>query len=161
MLISTLAVTAPAYALASASPGNTGGGTFISGLIQFIAQKFGLDQNTVQSAVNDYKNQQKMTMQQNMQNRQKSRLDALVSQGKITSDQETAILNELAALRSKYNTANFKNMTPDQRKQQFENEQNDIKSWAQSQGIDPSYVMPFGSGMRRFGHRHMNLTPTP
>jgi len=70
----------------------------------------------------------------------------LSAQATITSAQETAIIAELATLRSKYNPANFKNLTADQRKQQFQNEQNEIKTWAQSNGIDPKYVMP-GFGM--------------
>ena len=160
---STFAVI-PAYA----ASGNTNRGNFFTGLIQFIAQKFGLDQNQVQSAVNDYKNQQKANMQQNMQNREKSRLDSLVSQGKITNDQETAILSELQILHNKYNSANLKNLTPTQRQQQFQQLQSGLKSWAQSQGIDPSYVMPFGRrmGMSRHGFgkwRHnpsITLTPT-
>ena len=159
-------VALPAYAASGATNSN-----FFSGLVQFISQKLGLDQNKVQSVVTEYKNQNKPNMQQNMQDREKARLDALVKAGKITSAQETLIINELTALRSKYNPANFKDLTADQRKQQIQNEQNDIKAWLQGdgKGIDPSYVMPFGGGanggMRgkgpgKFGNRP-SPTPTP
>ena len=135
----------------------------LQGLVQMIAQKFGLDQNQVQSVVTTYKAQQKQNMQQNRQNRQKTRLDNLVKTGKITSDQETAIINELATLKTKYSTANFKNMTAAQRKQQLQNEQNDINTWAKSQNIDPKYVMP-GMGMMggmRGMHKGWGNKPTP
>lgn len=135
-----------------------------SGLVQMIAQKFGLDQNQVQSAVNQYQQQQRQNMQQNLQQRQEDRLNKLVQDGKINADQKQAILNELAALKSKYNPANFKNMTADQRKQQFQAQQAEIKAWAQSQNIDLSYIMSgFGmGGMKGFrGGNWLEPKPSP
>ena len=38
---------------------NSGGGNFFSGLINFISQKFGLDKTKVQSAMSDYRKQNK------------------------------------------------------------------------------------------------------
>jgi len=164
----------PAVLPAYAASGNTQG-NFFSGLIQFIAQKFGLDQNTVKTAVTQYQNQVKATITprpsqtpEQLAAREKTRLDKLVSAGTITSAQEALIINELATLRSKYNPANFKNLTADQRKQQFQNEQNDIKAWAQANGIDPKYVMP-GFGMagqggfrgQGFGGKGHRPSPTP
>lgn len=130
---------------------------FFQELIETIAQKFGLSTDQVRSVVSDYQTQQKQKMQQNMQQRQEDRLSQLVKDGKITDAQKKAILDELAALKSKYNKDNFKNETSDQRKQQFQAMQDEIKSWATSQGIDPSYVMPeFGMGMgwKGGGMRH-------
>jgi competence protein ComGC len=151
----------PAYA----SFGNTGT-NFFSDLIQFVSQKFGLDQAKVKSAVTEYQNQNRQKMQQNMQDREKTRLDALVTQGKITVDQKNAIIAEQAKLRAEYNSADQKNLTADQRKQQFQKKQEEIKAWAQSQGIDASYVMPFGGRMglsrdqeKSFGWGH-KLVPT-
>ncbi|MCL5970623.1 MAG: hypothetical protein M1450_03935 [Patescibacteria group bacterium] len=146
---STFFAVMPAYA----SNGSFGGGNFFSGLIQFIANKFGLDQNQVKSAVTDYRNQQKQNIQAKMQNREKVRLDQLVKDGKITSDQEKAILNEIAALRTKYNPANIKGETLKQRQQNLQNMQNDWKNWASQQKIDPNLIRPFGRGERMSGFR--------
>ncbi len=140
------------------------GNNFYSGLVQAIAQKFGLDQGQVQAVVDQYHTQQKQNMQQNMQQREQDRLDKLVQDGKINATQKQAILDELAALKSKYNPANFKNMTADQRKQQFQAQQDEINTWAKSQGIDPSYLMPsFGKGGRgMFGAgRWVKHQPSP
>lgn len=139
---------------------------FFQGLIQSIAQKFGLDQTKVQSAVDDYNSQQKLKVQQRMQDKEKNRLDQLVKDGKITSAQEQAIITEFAALKTKYNPANLKNLTPEQRKAQFDAEQNEIKSWAQSQGIDPTLLLPgFGLGRHMRGGMHWggdwDPSPTP
>ncbi|MBU4017299.1 hypothetical protein KJ980_06315 [Patescibacteria group bacterium] len=140
-----------------------------SGLVQVIAQKFGLEQSKVQSVVDDYRNQQKQNMQQNKQQKEQDRLDALVQEGKITDAQKKTILDEQAKLKSEYSPDTFKNLTPDQKKQQFQKEQDEIKSWAKSQNIDPIYVMS-GFGMRGFrgnihrggwfGHKP-TATPTP
>lgn len=155
---------------AFAANGPTGNSNFFPGLIQFIAQKFGLDQATVKTVVTNYSNQQKQTAQQNAQSRHKTRLDALVKSGKISQAQEDAIIIELAALKAKYNPANFKNETAAQRKQNFQNEQNDLKTWATSQGIDFSIITSMmggrpggmGNGFRgHWGGKNISPTPTP
>jgi hypothetical protein len=149
MVGSVIALPVPAYA----SNGWLGGGYF-SGLITYIEQKFGLDKTQVQNAVNEYKasitpSPRPTPNPQAMQTREKQRLDKLVSSGKITAGQETAILAEFVTLQAQDKT-NPKNM------------QNDWKIWATANGIDPTLVMPFG-GMggrtdRGFGKRP---TPTP
>lgn len=132
-----------------------------SNLVQMIAQKFNLDQSQVQSVVDNYKGQQKQKMVQNMQQREQDRLNKLVQEGKITDAQKQAILSELAALKTKYNPDNFKNLSADQRKQQIQAMETELKSWAQSQGINFAYVMPgFGmGGMHRPG-KWMQATPS-
>jgi len=78
---------------------------------------------------------------------EKTRLDALVTAGKITSDQETAIINELAALKTKYSATSMSGLTPAQRKTQMTARRDEIVAWAKSQGIDSSYIMGgFGIG---------------
>jgi len=159
--------------------GTTGNGkpNFFQGLIQFIEQKFGLNQTQVQSAVNQYKNQVKATITprptltpQQIQAQEKTRLDKLVSSGKITSDQENAIIAELATLSSQYPLSG---LTGTQRRTQMQAMQNALKTWAQAQNpsINVAYIMPMFGGMG--GPRGMNggfrghfgpkptATPTP
>jgi hypothetical protein len=128
----------------------------LSGLAQAIAQKFNLDQSLVQTTINDYNQQQKTNLQSN-------RLDQLVKDGNITDSQKQAILDELATLKSKYNPANWKDLTKAQRDEQIKAEQAEAKAWATSQGIDPTYVMPgFMGPHQAFGHfRKPTPTPTP
>src|SRR5258708_3652229 len=125
-------------------------GGMLSGLAQTIASKFNLNQSDVQSVISTYMQQKHADMQQNMQQRLKMRLDQEVTAGKITVDQETAIMNELTALKTKYATQTLKTMTPTERQQAFQNMQNDLKTWAQSNNIDISLIpFGFGGGMHR------------
>lgn len=166
-----IALPAPAYA----ANGWFGQGNFFTKLVEYISQKFGLDKTQVQSAVTDFQQQQKATITprptlspQDILNREKTRLDNLVSQSKITTDQENAILAELAALRTKYPFDPQSNLTPDQRKAQMQNMQNDWTTWAKANNIDPNLIRPwgmgFGMGGRGFGRGprgHWGPTPTP
>lgn len=155
--LSALFVTAPAYAQGTGS----GGDNFFSGLVSFIAQKFGLEKSQVQSAITDYHSKQKTKNQINMQEREKIRLDMLVTQGKITTGQETAIKNELTALKAKY--APVQGDTFAQRKSKMQSLQADLKAWAASNKIDMQYIQPFGfkrgMGHKGFG-RWESVTPT-
>jgi hypothetical protein len=178
-MVSTLFVAA-APAFAQSTSGNSSPGGFFQGLIQFIEQKFGLDKTQVQSAVQQYQTQRKATItprptltQDQRSAMEKTRLDKLVSSGKITSAQETLIQNELTTLQSQYNPSTLQSDTPAERKTQMQAMQNAIKTWAQANDINPAYVMPFGGGMGGFGKKGMGMrgghghwghpsgTPTP
>ena len=147
-----------ATTLAFAQTGNTP----LSGLAQSIASKFNLNQSDVQNQINSYMQQHKADMQKTMQDRQKARLDALVTQGKITSAQETAILNEFASLQTKYGPSAMQGKTAAEKVQARKDEKTELTAWATSQGINTSYVLPFGmGGMRGHGGWKNNTTPTP
>jgi hypothetical protein len=47
-------------------------------------------------------------------------------------------------------------MTQEQKQQAFQNEKNTLTQWAKSQGINPDYVLPLGTGWHK-----PTLTPTP
>jgi len=133
------------------------GKTPFGGLAQALATKFNLNQADVQSFLTTY-------MQQNRQQGQKNRYDQLVSQGKITSAQETAILSELATLKGQTDPGSMKNMTQAQRQQAFQTQKDTLTAWAKAQGIDPQYVLPFGemAGNRgQGGNRGGWHKPTP
>lgn len=164
VLLSTSLLAIPAFAQGtSASKGG-----FFQGLITFIEQRFGLDKTQVQTAINDYKSQNKPTPRptltpEQIQAQEKTRLDKLVSAGKITGDQETAILNELSSLRTQYNLSG---LTGTQRKTQIQAMQTALKTWATDNNINIAYIMPmFGGfgrrGMRRPGGYSGNWGPSP
>ncbi len=133
------------------------GNNRFAGLVQMIAQKFNLDQGAVQTVFDQYGQQQKANMQQKLDDR----LNQAVQAGKLTQAQKDALVAKLAELKNKYSTTDFKNMTPDQRKQARQNEQAELISWAQSQGIDQSYLKMFGFGMRGVGFRGPKPSASP
>lgn len=160
LVLSPVSLVAPVYAASNATITSQ---NFFQGLVQFIAQKFHLDQGQVQSAVNDYHAQRKQQLQQKLQEKENTHLDTLISQGKITALEKQQILDEQHKLQSEYNPANFKNLTPDQRKQQFEKEQAEIQSWSKDTGIAIKYLK-LGVGRlgytRMFHHLNSSLSPT-
>ena len=120
---------------------------FFNEMVDFISQKFGLDKSKVQSAMTEFHDKKKTEMLQHMQQREQDRLTKLVTEGKITETQKQAILKKLSSLKDKINADTLKNMTPDQRKQYMQTQRDELKTWAQSQGIDPSLLQP-GLGRR-------------
>jgi hypothetical protein len=121
---------------------------FFQGLITFIEQKFGLNKDQVTAAVGQYKAQVKATITprptlspDQIEAQEKARLDKLVTDGKITVAQETAILAELATLNTKYNLSG---LTGTQRKTQIQAMQAELKTWATSNNIDLANIPTFG-----------------
>lgn len=161
MGLTPVVTTAPAYAATlSGQPSNTQT-NFLSTLVQAVSQKFGIDESQLQSFINTFVSQHRQEMQQKLQTNEKNHLESLVSQGKITSSQEQQILAEQAKLQSEYNPATFKNLTPDERKSQFQKEQAEIKAWSESTGIDAKYLRPgFGMRMHMFNRWNNNAVPT-
>lgn len=141
------------FGVTQASAQGTNG---ISGLAAAIAQKFNLDQTQVQNTIQGFRSQHQTDAEN-------TRLDKLVSAGKINATQKQAILDELSKLKSEYPMGTFQNLTPQERQQKMQAIQQEINSWAQSQGINAMYLRPgfrFGLGMKR-GWGKMNPSPTP
>lgn len=142
----------------------TTGNNPMSQLTQMIAQKFNLNQSQVQAVVDQFQKQRKTQIQQKIQQRENTRLDQLVSQGKITGQQKQAILDEQAKLKSEYNPQSFKGITAAQRRQQIQKEQAEIQAWAKTQGISASYLRTGFMGSFHHGSwmkRLPSTTPTP
>ena len=168
LVIGLTIISQPIYA---AGPGFFGS-NFFSGFIDFISKQFNLNKTDVQTALKTYQAQRKVTITpkpsmspEARQAAEKARLDKLVTQGKITGDQENAII----AILAKY--PQDPNATPEQRETQMTSMQNELKTWAASQKLDLNSILPmFGFGKGRGGQRgeergermpKPSVTPTP
>jgi hypothetical protein len=118
-----------------------------SGLIQYLAQKLGVDQTKVETAFNDYRSQEQANRQQKMTETYTAYLDGLVKQGKLTDTQKIAILAKHTELQKARESADWSSKTPEDRRTQMAKDKTDIEAWAKEQGIDISYLrFDFGSG---------------
>ena len=116
--------------------------TPLSGLATALAQKFNLNTNDVQSFLESYR-------QSHLQDALKARLDKMVTNGKITTSQESAIITEIDALRQKY-FANIANMSDTDKKTAFQNAKVEFNNWANQNNIKLN--LPIGPWGTRFGH---------
>lgn len=92
-------------------------------IVQKIASTFGLDP----AKVNDVFKQQRQDNVQDRQAKLKSTLDQAVKDGRLTADQETELIAELKSLHGQ-NKAD--------RRQDRHNIKNELKQWAESNGIN-------------------------
>ena len=110
-------------------------------LIQKIAKTFNLDESKVK-AIFDEEHQARQTERKEKHKQMlEDKLSQAVKDGKLTEAQKNAIISKLTEFMDQAKPQDFKNMTPEQRKDAMQKKHDELKSWAQSQGIDPSYLM--------------------
>lgn len=124
----------------------------MSGFVEALVSKFGLNQTEVQTFVDNYRQQRQTEMQTLARDRENTYLSGLVSEGKITEDQKQAILQKHEELRSQFSRDGISGLTPVERRQKMDEKRSELTSWAQSQGIDTSYLM-LGFGGREIHSR--------
>ena len=110
-----------------------------------IASAFHLNQGDVQKVIDQHRGE----MQTYRQEQDKTRLDQAVTDGKITSDQETKILDEQKVIQS--DMASIKDKTGTDRKTAMDAERTKIQQWAKDNHIPLHYLAPFGIGRHGMG----------
>lgn len=108
-------------------------------IVQKIADKFGLNKDEVQKVFDE----ERTARQAEMEAKNAQRLDTLVSEGKITNEQKTLILNKQKELREKHqaNRDNFEGKTPEEMKTQMESQKTELETWTKENGISIEYLM--------------------
>jgi hypothetical protein len=111
-------------------------------IVQKIAEKFNLNQDEVQKVFDEVRSER----QAEMEAEQQEQLTQLISEGKITEEQKTLIENKQKELRENMESEkdNFKNLTHEERRAQMEEKRSELETWANENGIDVQYLMPFG-----------------
>lgn len=138
-------VTTSTYAATSSN-----NGSFMSGLVQKIADTFHLNKNDVQNVFNQYKQDQIAKHEQQFE----ERLAQAVKDGKITEAQKAAILAKFKDFMSNKQQLrqDFKNMTPDQRKAARDRAKADLEAWAQQNGLSLATLRNLVGGFEMKGH---------
>lgn len=122
-------------------------------MIKSLAQKLGLEESKVQTAMNAIRTERQAEMQKQVE----AKLNQAVKDAKITEAQKQLILKKHEEMRAKHEQEwmNMQNMTPEERRAEREEHRAELESWAKENGIDMSvFQLGMGpkGGMRGFGH---------
>lgn len=117
----------------------------LTGLVSAIATKFNLNTADVQAVFDAQRAASEQQMQVQMAARQKTRLDADVTSGKITAAQESLIIAKQAEIQAFMGT--LKAMTPTDRAAALKTEQASVQAWVTSNNIPKGYIMLGLGGM--------------
>lgn len=93
-----------------------------------LAQKLGVSEDNVKSAVDSIRTEKKAQMQKNFE----ERLSQAVKDGKITEDQKSKILAKNKELQTNRQA-----------------KKTELEKWSKDNGIDIKYIGPFGHGFRQ------------
>ena len=127
-------------------------------IITKLVEKFNLNEDEVK-AVFDNQRQERET---EMQTRRQEELDKLVTDGKITQEQKQLIIAKQEELKNQMqgNWENQKDLSKEDRQKLQQTRSEELKKWAQENGIDEQYLHfggPEGKGPgnegKNFGSR--------
>ncbi len=99
-------------------------------IVQKLADKFNLNEADVQAVFNE----ERQDHYADLQARWNEKLDDLVNSGKITESQKASILVKHEEMHN--NMLELKDMTPEERRAKKQEMHDDLKKWAEEQGID-------------------------
>lgn len=142
LAVATLGLTATTVApVFAATPSNSINGTQSNprtALIQALAQRFNLNQSDVQSFFDQQEQAQMQAHAAEAQTRLEQRLTTLVTSGKITEAQKTALIAKAKEAQAKHEEA--RKLTSEECKKMMDAYRTELETWLTQQGLDKSYV---------------------
>lgn len=117
-------ITASAHVVQAATDSNT------LSLPQRVAERFGLEQSEVEAVFDEFRDERHQEMKSHFE----EKLSTLVTEGKLTEEQKSAILAKKEELWTEHQTLH--SLSPEERKAFVDTEREELKAWAQAQGID-------------------------
>lgn len=155
-LIPTLALTiasiSGAVAIDNASAHGFGGGEGRDSFIQSLVEKFNLNEDEVDSFLEE----QRAARQEERKTEREEHLNQLVSEGKLTEDQKSALIEKMEENQAEReaNREEFQNMTREERRAQRQEHRDEMDQWFEDQGIDKDDLgLRGGMGKGHGGHR--------
>jgi hypothetical protein len=121
---------------AQASTTTTNDSSTKQSLVDKIATKFNLKKDDVQAVFD----QDRQEHQQEMQQRLEDRLNKAVTDGKITQQQKTQILDKLKEMKTYIES--LKDKTPEERRNLMKAKHDELKKWAQDNNIPLQFIQP-------------------
>ncbi len=117
-----------------------------------LATKFNINKDEVQKVIDEEHEARHTERQAEMQTRLEERLSQAVTDGKLTEEQKTKVLEYVKSQEGFRDS--LKDKTPEERRAAMEAHREEVKKWASDNGIDETFVM-FG-GHNKGGHGMMN-----
>lgn len=119
-------------------------GPMTDGLVEKIATKFNLNKADVQTVFDGHHQE----MMAEHQKRYEARLDQAVKDGKLTEAQKQLVIQKHNELKS--NRQEFKDMSPEEMKAAMQKHHEELKQWAEANGIDMQHLFGVQKGKRMF-----------
>lgn len=135
LLMSAAATTVGVAMFAGVASAQTPSTSSEQPLVDKIAQKFNLDKNKVQEVFDEDKKARETQRQEKLE----ARLAQAVSDGKITAEQKTAILNKLQEFRDYMKSLEDK--PREERKELMKAKHEELKKWAEEQGLSEYFPL--------------------
>ena len=118
-------------------------------IIQRLVEKFGLNENEVKAVFDEERDE----WQQQRQGRFEEQLNQVVSDGKITEEQKQLILAKRTEMQANRNQ--YQDLSSEERREKMTEHHGEMKTWAQENGIDISFMQMLAKGPRGgFGGQH-------
>ena len=137
-LIPTLALTilsvAGAVGISTVSAHGFGRGEGRDSFTQSLSEKFNLNEGEV----NSFLEEKQVARQEERKTEREEHLSGLVSEGKLTGDQKTAMINKMEENQAEkqQNRDQFKDMTREERQAERQEHRDEMDQWFEEQGID-------------------------
>ncbi|OGM31511.1 hypothetical protein A2803_02120 [Candidatus Woesebacteria bacterium RIFCSPHIGHO2_01_FULL_44_21] len=109
-------------------------------IIQKLADRFGLNVEEVQDVFEEERAEHHAQMLDSFEDR----LSQAVTDGKITEEQKQAILNKHEELTAKMEELRNQNISRDEMHEQMRAYREELKTWAEEQGIEFTFMARFG-----------------
>ena len=115
-------------------------------MVKTLAAKLGVSETKVQESMDSIRQERQTEMKQQFE----TRLNQLVTEGKVTADQKQLILEKHNQIQA--NRGQFQNLASQERRAQMQKQHDELSAWANANGIDPNLVFGMGKGgMHRSG----------
>lgn len=126
-------------------------------LVQALVEKFNLNESEVQSVFDEHRDEHRNEMRQKNQVHFEERLDQAISNGELTQEQKTLILEKKEELQSQ--RLDDLTLSNEEKRNQMEQHRKEMEKWAEENGIDMKFFgfgKGLGSGQKRGLDRGMN-----
>lgn len=120
------------------------GGSGNQNLATVIAQKFGLQEEQVAQALQEYHSEQMETRHQEMKDRLEQRLAAEVQEGSLTEGQVQAILEKHEEMHERMEELREQDLSPEDMREMHADVREEMQTWADENGIDFDVFMRVG-----------------